>query len=71
MIGHFRGDLDASVHRAGVHHHRVRRQGIETPAVDAITFDILVKRWEHRPTPPLELDAEKINDVEVGQDIVE
>src|SRR6266581_2478133 len=64
-------DLDPAVHRTRMHDERVglaprRALGAETPACG-----VLAQRREQRLTDPFALDAQQVDDVYVGEHLVE
>ena len=70
MISDVRGDLDAAIHGTGMHHYSFRGERFEAPTIDPVPFDVLVQRGEHRPASAFELDAQQLDDVEFGEDVV-
>src|SRR5688572_25686479 len=58
-IGHLGGDLDAPVHRTGVHDHYVRLRQTQPRLRHAEHLEVLAQRGEVRALHPLELNPQQ------------
>ena len=70
-LGDFGRDLDAPVHRARVHHQRVLAQPRRALDGEAVARGVLAQAREQRLALALALDAQQVDDVEVGEHVVE
>ena len=66
-VGDGRVDLDAAVHRAGMHDHRVGLGRGELLGVEAEEVEIFAHRRDEAAVHPLALQAEHHHDVGAGE----
>ena len=70
-VGHFGADLDAAVHRAGMHHEGVVAHGVDPAQGEAVAGGVLAERGDEVLGHALLLHPEEPHHVEAGQDGIE
>src|SRR3954462_2048235 len=70
-IRHFRGNLDAPVHRTGMHDHHVRLGRPQPVFGHSEDVEIFPQRWKVRPFHAFELDPEQHDHVGVADRIAD
>ena len=71
MIAHERIELDTSVHGAGMTHDGVRTHERIAPLVEPEQHRVFPQARERRPFETLLLNAQHVDNVEIGQDVIE
>ena len=70
-VGDLARDLDPAVHRPGMHHERVGLAARRALDAESPARRVLAQRREQRLTDAFALDAQQVDDVDVGKHVVE